>query len=189
MKLKQWLALALCSVSMHASADHAELYLSDESAQARYATGADLIGLRHGQLAAEVFINEEDDLLGALALDFTGTPAGVSRWTFSAGPKIYAATLDIIDDYFVAGAVGAKAAYLISSNRRVQLTGQFYYAPKILTSGDAEDLTDFILRIEMDFVERATGFVGYRLLEADLDDGDGEHELDDDIHIGVRLSF
>jgi hypothetical protein len=188
MQLRHWLWIALCGVSMHAYADHAELYLSDESLQGRYATGADLIGLRAGELSGELFINEEDDLSGAVGLGFAGNPAGVSPWTFSAGPKLYAATLDVLDDNFLAVAVGGAAAYDIPVQVPARLTGQINYAPKITTIGDAKDLVDFILRIEMDFVERVAGFLGYRLLEADLEDG-GDYELDDDIHVGVRFLF
>jgi hypothetical protein len=82
-----------------------------------------------------------------------------------------------------------QARYAIETVfRPVYLSGQFYYAPEILTIGDAEDLSDFIIRAEMDFIERVTGFVGYRLLEADLEGG-SEHDIDDDIHIGIRLVF
>jgi hypothetical protein len=188
MKLRFWLLVTLCAISMTARADHAELYLSDEALQGRFAAGADLIGLREGDLAAELFVNEQDDFLGTLGLDFTGRPAGVTPWMFSAGPKLYGAALDIDDDNFLAVAIGAKADYALPVGRPVFLSGQFYYAPKITTVGDADDLMDFIFRIEMEFIERVMGFVGYRFLEADLEGGD-DHELDDDIHIGARFIF
>jgi hypothetical protein len=189
MHIRYWLILGLAGIALNVHADHAEVYLGDEALQGRYAAGADLIGLRAGELAAELFINEQDDLLGTLSLDFTGRPAGTSPWTFTAGPKVYGATLDVDDDNFLAVAPGVKATYAIDTAfRPIYLAGQFYYAPEILTTGDADDLTDFIIRAEMDFIERVTGFVGYRLLEADLEDG-GDHDLDDDIHIGVRFVF
>lgn len=190
MKKKFGFALALCcvGVSSPAFADNAELYVSDESLQARYVTGADLIGLRAGNLTFDAFINEEDDLLGAIGLDFVGMTPSLDDWTFSAGPKIYAATLDVDDDDFLGVAAGGSASYALPVNWPSWVTGQFYYAPKITTTGDADDLMDFILRLETQFVERVVGFVGYRMLEADLEDG-GDYDLDDDFHLGVRLSF
>jgi hypothetical protein len=190
MRTRYWLLTVLCSISMHAYAqNNAELYLSDESLQGQYATGADLIGLRAGELSAAVFINEEDDVLAAVGLNFTGQPvSSMSPWTFSAGPKLYASTLDIFDDNFAALAVGATAGYVPPIQWPVQLTGQFYYAPKLFTAGDVKDLMDFIGRIELPFAERLTGFLGYRLLQADLEDG-GDHELDDNFHLGVRFYF
>lgn len=189
-KNKSWAVIALCAAGAPLHADEAEFYLSDESLQGRYATGADLVGLPTGGLAAEIFVNEEDDVLGAVALDFAGRPAGVSSWRFSAGPKLYAANFDAIDfdDGFFAAAVGATASYALPVQIPAQLTGQFYYAPKVTSFGDADDLTDYIVRVETQFVPRVTGFLGYRMLEADLDDG-GERELDDNFHIGVSLTF
>lgn len=189
-KNKGWAVIALCAAGAPLHADEAEFYLSDESLQGRYATGAYVVGLPTGGLAIEGFINEEDDVLGALALDFAGTPSGVSAWTFSAGPKLYAANFDAIDfdDGFVAAAVGGTAGFILPVQIPAQVTGQLYYGPKITTFGDADDLTDFMVRAELEFVPQVLGFLGYRWLEADLDD-DGERELDDNLHIGVSLNF
>jgi hypothetical protein len=68
------------------------------------------------------------------------------------------------------------------------VTGHLFYAPKITSFGDADDVLDYIIRVEMEFVPQVMGFLGYRLLEADLDGG-GERELDDNFHIGVSLIF
>ena len=187
---KSWAVIALCTAGAPLHADEAEVYLSDQSLQGRYATGADLIGLPAAGLAVEAFINEEDDLLGAVELEFAGRPAGTSPWTFSAGPKLYAANFDAIDfdDGFVAAAVGGTASYALPIQIPAQLTGQLFYAPKITSFGDADDVLDYIIRVEMEFLPQVMGFLGYRLLEADLDDG-GERELDDNFHIGVSLIF
>lgn len=187
---KSWAVIALCAAGTPLYADEAEFYLSDQSLQGRYVTGSDLVGMQAGSLAAEVFINEEDDVLGAVALDFAGRPAGMPSLRFSAGPKLYAANFDAIDfdDGFVGAAVGGTASYALPVQIPAQLTGQLYYAPKITTFGDADDLMDYIVRVEMKFVPQVMGFLGYRLLEADLDDG-GERELDDNFHIGVSLNF
>lgn len=188
MRAKLGLLWVLLGASTHAYADQAELYLSEESLQAQYATSADVIGLRAGHLTLEAFVNEEDDLMGAAGLTFAGRPAGATSWTFSAGPKLYGALLDVVDDSFVGVAVGGSASLPLEAAWPMWLTGQFHYAPKITTFGDAEDLLDFILRLEAQFVNRVVGFVGYRLFEAELEDG-RDYDLDDDIHLGVRISF
>lgn len=189
MRIKIWLFLTLCGISTCAIADEAELYLSDESIQGRYTTGASLIGLDAGELGAEVFVNEQDDVSAAVDLNFIGQPAGLfSPWTFGAGPKLYTTTLDIFDENYAAVAIGASAGYALPLKIPVTLTGQYYYAPKITTIGDAEDLSDFMVRIETQFLGDLTGFLGYRLFEADLDDSN-DHDLDDQVHIGVRLAF
>ncbi|MGI8738967.1 MAG: YfaZ family outer membrane protein [Gammaproteobacteria bacterium] len=191
MHSRSWLALALVGISVSAHADEAELYIADEAIQGRYATGADLIGLSTGNLAAEVFTNQEDDLLGTLGLEFSGMPGAMSPLVITAGPKLYLATLDFLDDSFTTVAIGGKARYAIDT----QITGipafvsaQYYYAPEILSFGEADDMQDFIVRLEAEFVPNLTGFFGYRLLEADLEDS-GDYELDDDIHLGLRFNF
>jgi hypothetical protein len=180
--------LTACCLGPQAWADDAEIYVSDESLQGRFVTGADLIGLQTGNLGFEAFINEEDDLLGAVSLDFIGAPAGSTQWVFSAGPKLYLGSLDIVDDSFIGVAAGASASYAFEYLRPLWVTGQFYYAPKITTAGDADDLMDLILRLETQFVDQVTGFLGYRLFEADLENGE-DYELDDNIHLGMRISF
>lgn len=193
MHSRSLLALVLLGASVPAHADEAELYIADDAIQGRYATGADLIGLGTGNLAAEVFTNEQDDLLGTVGLEYSGVPAGISPWVFTVGPKMYLATLDFVDDSFASVALGGKASYEISSLvNQIQIptyvSGQFYYAPKILSFGEADHLTDFIVRLESEFVPNLTGFVGYRVLEADLEDS-GDYELDDDFHLGLRFNF
>lgn len=190
MQTRYWLLLLLCGVSAQAMPDDsAEAYLSDESIQGRYVTGADVIGLDAAQLGLEALVNDNDDVSVAADLGFYGRPAGISALTFGVGPKIYAATLDIFDDNFAAGAIGGFAGYQLPLRYPVQLTGQFYYAPKITTVGDADDLYDFIVRVETQFTDRLTGFIGYRRYVADLEDVNDDHDLDNNFHIGVRLLF
>ncbi|HEX2239191.1 MAG TPA: YfaZ family outer membrane protein [Gammaproteobacteria bacterium] len=191
MQTRYWLLLLLLpyGISTQAVADEAEFYLSNESLQGRYVTGADVIGLSAANLGAEVFINDEDDVSAAVDLSFVGQPAGIAPLTFSVGPKIYAATLDIFDDNFAAGAVGGSAAYQLPLRYPVQLMGQFFYAPEIITFGDADDIYDLILRIQTPLTDRVTGFIGYRRYVADIEDVDDDHELDNNFHIGASLQF
>jgi hypothetical protein len=49
-------------------------------------------------------------------------------------------------------------------------------------------MLDLITRFEVEFIPRTLGFIGYRLFEVDLEAGD-EVQLDDNIHVGLRLSF
>jgi hypothetical protein len=188
MHTRGWLALALLGVSINAYADEAELYLSTQSIQGRYVTGADLIGLGAGNLAGEVFTNEQDDVIGAVGLEFAGTPAGTSSVVLSAGPKVYGGTLDFVDDNFLAVAVGGKASAAVNAEQSMYLTGQFFYAPEIVSFGEAEKVMDLTLRLESEFVQNLTGFLGYRVFEVDLDNNT-EYELDEDVHVGVRYSF
>ena len=49
-------------------------------------------------------------------------------------------------------------------------------------------MLDLLVRFELDLSSWATGFVGYRHYEVELDD-QGDHDLDTSFHVGVRLGF
>jgi len=67
--------------------------------------------------------------------------------------------------------------------------GRAYYAPDITSFGDTEEVIDYTLGFQIEALPQTVAFVGLRHFEVGLDSGD-DYELDDDnIHIGVRLTF
>ena len=62
------------------------------------------------------------------------------------------------------------------------------YAPEASSFADATRVLDLLARAEIDVSEWATGFVGYRFTEIDLDD-DKDRELEKAAQIGVRLGI
>jgi hypothetical protein len=168
-----------------AHADQVEIFLSERAAQFGYARP---IGVTAGDLSAALFFNEDDDLMINGGLVVSGQPPGQLPFSFGAGAKAYAFSLDDVDEDVVAAALGGSVRYTIPANFPMHASAEAFYAPEITTSGDAENMLDFITRFEIEFIPRTSVFVGYRLLEADLDDG-RDAELDDNIHVGLRLNF
>ncbi len=168
-----------------AYADQVEIFLSERAAQFGYSRP---IGVSAGDLSAAIFFNEDDDLMVNGGLVVSGQPPGQMPFSFGAGAKAYLFALDDADEDVLAAALGGRVRYTIPANIPMHVSAEAFYAPSITTSSDADNMLDFITRFEIEFIPRTAGFIGYRLLEVDLGDG-RDVELDDNIHIGLRLNF
>jgi hypothetical protein len=178
------LILGLCGASW-AHADQAEISLSERAAEFDYARAIDASA---ADISAGLFFNEESDLMLNGGLVVSGQPPGELPFSFGAGAKAYVAGLDDPDEDIAAIALGGRVGYTIPANIPLHLTAQGFYAPSITAFSGADNLLDFITRFEVEFIPRTTAFVGYRFLQTDLEDG-RDVELDDNIHIGLRLNF
>jgi hypothetical protein len=63
-----------------------------------------------------------------------------------------------------------------------------FYAPDITSFGGTESVGEVSLRYEVQVVPNTLGYVGYRKLDVGLD-GHSDVELDDNVHMGIRLIF
>ncbi len=100
----------------------------------------------------------------------------------------YAALLDDPDDDVFGLAPGLEARYALPFGTPMAVVGNIFYAPDILTFGDADDVLDFNVRFEVQFIPRAVGFVGYRLLDFDRDEGEDD-EIVENVQLGLRFAF
>jgi YfaZ precursor len=97
--------------------------------------------------------------------------------------------LDDPDDDVVGIAPGVAArARLPFGGPPMYIASDFFYAPDILTFGDADAVVDFNVRYELQFLQNTTGFVGYRLLDFDRDGG-GENDIVNTVMVGLRYAF
>lgn len=168
-----------------AHADQFEAFLSERAAQIGYAKP---IGVTNSDAMAALFFNEDSDVMlngGVMAF---GQPPGQLPFSFGAGAKVYAFSLDDADETLAAGALGGRVVYTIPANIPMHVSAEAFYAPGVTTTGEGENMLDFNTRFEVEFIPRTSGFIGYRKLEVDLENGD-DVELDDNIHVGLRLNF
>ncbi len=132
-------------------------------------------------------VSEEDDLLveGRLMRFADPVPAPVR---LGVGLELFGAFLDEADaEAYGLGLVGSAAYELtVAYPCRVELS--LAYAPDQLVLDDGEELVDLRLSFEVDVSARAAAFVGYRTLEVELED-DPDVDLDDALHVGLRLGF
>ena len=89
---------------------------------------------------------------------------------------------------WLALAIGGEVRYTIPGTMPMAVYGRGFWAPDITSFLGAEGVLDYTIGFQIEALPQTVAFVGIRHLEFDLDEGDYEAD-DDNIHIGVRLTF
>lgn len=182
--------LSLCMLGGGAQAAEIEGALTDETLEGRYITDAGLIGLGGNDLWGGILLSDERDIVGTVGLMVPGavaeTPEGPI--TFSVGAKAHAALLADPDDEVFGVLPGAQARFRLPLGMPMWVLANIFYSPDIVTFGDADDILDFNVRYEVQFLETTTGFVGFRLLDFDREGG-GDDDIVEGLQLGVRVAF
>jgi hypothetical protein len=164
-----------------------EVYVSEETLQALYMQETSLLEGRSATLEGGVFVTEHRDIVGiASVTSQVGDPTRFPRWRFEVGARGYGALMEGEDQDVFGLALGGRARYAFGDRQQLAAAIGAFYAPDILTFGDADGVYDAFLRLEMSLRDGLVAFVGYRLLEVDLAQN---RELDDHAHVGVRWTF
>lgn len=164
-----------------------EAYISEEAMQVLYARDASLLEGRSATLEGGVFVTEQRDIVGMVsAISEVADPSRYPRWRFEVGARGYGAMMEGEDQDVFGIGLGGQARYSFGDQQQMAAAIGAYYAPDILTFGDADGVYDAFLRLEFRLRAGLTAFVGYRLLEVDQAQN---RELDDHGHVGVRWTF
>lgn len=165
-----------------------EAYLSENAMQALYTRRMDVGDLGVGDLHAGVFFNEDRDLVGIgdLLTDVADSNR-FPRWGFQVGPRTYAILLSAENQDVFGIGVGGRVRYTPGSGESVSIQLIGFYAPDILTFGEADNVSEITTRVELALNSSCTGFIGYRIFNVGLLGAD--KRLDDGLHIGLRRSF
>lgn len=166
-----------------------DLSLSDETAYPRFLTDSSSLGYGGADIGAGAFFNEEDDWLLTGNMLVTNNPGSDNPWQFGAGAKAYYGEVDTFDDDVGALAIGGLVRYTVPAETPIGLVAEGYAAPGITSFGEADDFHELNLRAEVEIVPSTRAYVGYRWLESDLDGPGRDYELDDNIHVGIRVFF
>jgi EF hand len=170
-----------------------EIAVTDETLRGDFSTDAGLIGLDGNRLGAGLLFSKDNDIVISGQLMAPGVLDQINVvpefLTLSVGGKVMAGLLADPDDDVVGLMPGAEARWLIPLfGLQTWVVGNIFYAPDILSFGDADDILDFSLNYEVQFLENTAGFAGYRLLSFDRDSG-GEDDIVDTLQVGVRFTF
>lgn len=170
-----------------------EAAVTTETLRADFSTDAALIGLDGNRLGAGLLFSDDNDIVISGQLMAPGVLDQINIvpefLTLSIGGKVVAGLLADPDDDIVGVMPGAEARWLIPLfGLQTWVVGNIFYAPDILTFGDADDVLDFSVNYEVQFLENTAGFAGYRLLSFDRDEG-GEDDIVDSLQVGVRFTF
>lgn len=165
-----------------------EVYLAENALQAMYTTELDIGELGMNEIRAGFLFSEGRDfvLTGDMLVDVGQRPER-PRWTLDVGPRLYGALLNIENQDIFAMAVGGRLSYLFRRNGATTMSVSAFYAPDIITFGNADNVVDVGIRFETQLTPATRIFLGYRFFEFDLPDA--KRKIDDDVHIGFRRRF
>jgi hypothetical protein len=184
-----WLAVLLVTVTP-LYAGGLDIGISKETAYLVYLTKTEAVGNNGADLGFGFLYTEDDDYL--LTADMLVVGNSISQRNdleFGVGVKGYAGALDTPDKNIYALALGAQGRYVIPSKVPMGVVAEGFYAPSITSFGDTEKMREFSLRYEIQVVPNTLGYVGYRFLETELDGYGKDVELDNNVHLGIRLIF
>jgi len=180
--------VGLILVTTSVQADGLDISLSDESANVVYLTDSGSFGYGGADVGFGLFFNDDDDVVGHANFLVTGNPQSGRNFQFGVGAKGYLGTLDDADEDVAAVGIGGVVRYVIPAQTPMGLALEAYVAPGITSFSDTDSLTEVMARFEVEIMPSTRGYVGYRLLEPDMDDA-GDVEIDDNLHFGVRFTF
>lgn len=161
-----------------------EVGLSDDTARVRYSTS--MWGQQYGRLELDTGLLYTADhyLIGHAGL-LVYNDSWDSPLELGVGGRVYFADAD---DTYGGLALGGRFRFGPQSWRGLGIGGHFFYAPEIVSFGDAENLTDFGLRVDYELMPQARLFVAYQKLEAEHELG-GDVEIEDSTTFGVEIRW
>jgi len=181
--------LAMAVVFNQVQAKGLDLRLADKTAELIYLTEASTFGYGGADMGIGFFYNDADDFMFSASAMVSGHGSGNNRpLQFGVGVKVLYATLDLPDLDAGALAVGGQVRYVIPSSTPVAFLAEGFISPDITTFSDAEQMIEYRFALELEVTPSARAYVGYRKIEFDMT-GLGDYEMDDEVHLGVRLAF
>jgi len=169
-----------------------ELAVSNDYVQGRYFTRGGLLGVDQADGDIGVYYNDDRDLIAWLGLSTSPNVALFDQLSFSVGARGYLGLLAAPnnDDVFgVAPGIEARYPLPLPIPYPVTAAGSLFFAPDVLTLGDAENILDLDLRGEVNITSWLVGLVGYRLFRFNGDDGGDDVNAANEIQFGVRFNF
>ncbi|MBA3581672.1 MAG: hypothetical protein H0W44_04380 [Gammaproteobacteria bacterium] len=188
-------SLMLLVMSVYAQAQGIDFRLSSESAEFNYLMKTTTkIGVGGADVGMGLFWNENDDLLanfkGTVSGALTGTNRSVS---IGGGIKFVLGKVDRLDDdsdnEIGSLAIGGKIAYIFPATTPMSVYVEGFYAPDVTSFADNKSFTELNIGFDVEVAAQSRLYVGYHKMEVDFEDGLSDYELDDNLHVGVQLSF
>lgn len=176
------------AASVNAGANDFEVALSSETADFTFRSDSSLIGWGGSDLGFGVFYNDESDFLLQGSLMQMRQASEETPLTFGVGVKAYLGSLDKPNEDILALAIGGELRYTIPGAMPMAIFLRGHLAPDITSFSGANEVIDYTLGFQIEALPQTIAFIGVRHLEIELDQGDYEAD-DDNVHLGVRLTF
>ena len=188
-KIAAILLISLLSVQT-IYADGVDLKLADETAEILYLTESSTFGYGGADVGAGLFFNEDDDWMVSAMAMVSGNSAGNERsLQLGVGVKLLLASLDAANEDVGALGLAGQIRYVIPSETPIAFLLEAVIAPEVTSFSGAEQYTEYRFAVELEVTPSARAYIGYRNIEIELDSLAADVEIDDEIHLGIRLEF
>lgn len=187
MKLQKMVALGCALGTTSVLADSIDVNLHDKAIRGTYTMqlpNTKGLSAEAGLLYAEDDNGDNETMLhgGLLVSGENWSQSGT--FDIALGGRVVYASPGNVD--LLALAFGGRVRF--SPVPRLGIGGHFYYAPQITSMLDSEEYREVGLRLDYQILPQAFVYVGHRTIEADFGTP-GKWELDDDVHIGFKMTF
>ncbi len=191
MKLIRLITLGMLAIATMpiAQASDFEAALSQETAQFTFRSDSSLIGWGGADLGLGLFYNENSDFVGQFSLLQMRQASQQNPLTFGVGLKAYLGSLDDVNANVAGLAIGGQIRYTIAGTMPMAIYLDAHYAPGITSFSDTDKIIDYQFGFQIEALPQTTAFVGVRHLEFDIKDGPDYKADDDNVHLGIRLTF
>lgn len=172
--------------SGHSDAASVDFNLSNNSAQARFATviGGTTVGRTETSVG---FLYNDDEKyvvdFGLLVIDVAGSKT--PGLEIGVGPRLYYGDGD--NGNAVAIGLGGQLRYKFPRLPRINFGLDGFYAPDIVSFADSSYLYEVGARVGYEILPTADVYFGYRRIHADFDKG--AETLDEAMMLGLKLAF
>ena len=190
MMLRKILVISLMSVTSIAAADTLDIGLSNTTAQFKYGVASGLAG--KSEIYAELMYNDKNSVIGGVGLLVANDEISVPGLTIGVGAKAVVSSINKIAPSrknSSAVALGAQVRYELPAERRVAFAGEFYFAPAIITFGDANRYQQYGARAEFSVSPQLQVYGGYRKTWFNMSGTGADAVLINGPHLGVQFSF
>ena len=172
-----------------ATADVFDISVNNDAAQLSYSYAGD-VDIESDSSGAQFGLLFNDDDAWMLSGKLVVPSANDTGIQLSPGIKISASNADEIDsDINLAIAIGGRISSLLATQLPLRAYGEVFIAPSITAFNDIEDIVDINLGIEYQPANNASFYAGFRRVEIEIEDTNDDVEIDDGLHIGVKLNF
>jgi hypothetical protein len=161
---------------------------AQDALQLNYRTAAALNQIK-SDLDYGLLISDNRDIVGSADWMFHTTLTLVPRLSFSIGPKLYLAKLNIQNSGAFAAAVNGDIRYDLIRRYGIAVFGSAAYAPHVLMFGSADNVTDFSAGIQIRFARRLYALGGYRWFNFKFPSGIPDDRIENSVFAGLRYDL
>ena len=184
------LILASTLVSTSASAQRIDITLKQDSARFSYIAlvGGSTFG--RTEMNTGLLYNEDKNVavdVGLQVIDVAGSKT--PGLELGVGPRFYYLRHDKAAADAAAVALGGQLRYKLPSVQRLALIGSAFYAPRITSTLDANNMYEIGAGVAYELLPTANAYLLYRRIRADFTMGIGPENIDSGVSLGMNFTF